>query len=369
MSEKSMGLGRNEEVDRRLDETTRELHREREKLMAVIRMSGDLIFEYDIAEDRMHYEGPGEGILYATQITEDYTGHLLRTAGDRSETVEQLLSETLRSGRPDIYIELCKTDAEGNPRWVKVIGQTFYDENGEPERVLGKVCDIDEQKKKERELREKSQKDSLTGLLNNSTIKQQIAQKLLHLKRGQMGYLIVLDVDSFKKINDTNGHLFGDAVLCAFADEMNKLFPEALKGRIGGDEFVFYVEGMQRELLEDKLRQLNHCMFDRYDDDKTGLHISCSLGVAVTDGTVTDYNLLFQWADAALYQVKSRGKGAYEFLEVKEGVALPGKSYLDSEENKEDEIVHKEAQFESSEDLVLFCMDLLENVPSLTSAL
>ena len=69
-------------------------------------------------------------------------------------------------------------------------------------------------------------------------------------------------------------------------------------------------------------------MSDRYDDDKTGLHISCSLGAAVTDGTVTDYNLLFQWADAALYQVKSKGKGAYYLLDVKEGVALPGKTRL-----------------------------------------
>lgn len=157
--------------------------------------------------------------------------------------------------------------------------------------------------------------------------------------------------------------------MCSFADEMNKLFPEALKGRIGGDEFVCYVENMPREELEEKLGQLNRCMSDRYDDDKTGLHISCSLGAAVTDGTVTDYNLLFRWADAALYQVKSREKSAYDLLEVKEGVALPGQSYLDSEENKEDEIVHKEAQFESAEDLVLFCMDLLENVPNLTSAL
>ena len=134
--------------------------------MAVIRMSGDLIFEYDIVNDKMYYAGPGEGILYSRQITEGYTDQLLKEAGNRTETVEQQLAEALRSGKPDIYIELCKTDAEGKPRWVKVIGQTFYDEKGEPERVLGKVCDIDDQKKKEWELREKSQKDSLTGLLN-----------------------------------------------------------------------------------------------------------------------------------------------------------------------------------------------------------
>lgn len=370
MDEKIMELEKNKDIDRRLEETTKELQREREKLMAVIRMSGDLIFEYDIAKDQMHYAGPEEGSLYCGQITEGYTEQLLREVDNRSDAVEQQLAEALHSGEPDICIELCKTDEEGNPHWMKVIGQTFYNEKKEPERVLGKVCDIDAQKKKERELQEKSQRDSLTGLLNHSTIKQQITHRLQKMKRGQVGYLIVLDVDSFKKINDTNGHLFGDAVLCSFADEMNKLFPEALKGRIGGDEFVCYVENMPREELEEKLGQLNRCMSDRYDDDdKTGLHISCSLGAAVTDGTVTDYNLLFQWADAALYQVKSREKGAYDLLEVKEGVALPGQSYLDSEENKEDEIVHKEAQFESAEDLVLFCMDLLENVPNLTSAL
>ena len=369
MDEKIIGLDKNKDIDRRLEETTKELQREREKLMAVIRMSGDLIFEYDIAKDQMHYAGPEEGSLYCGQITEGYTEQLLREVDNRTDAVEQQLAEALHSGKPDICIELCKTDEEGNPHWMKVIGQTFYNEKKEPERVLGKVCDIDAQKKKERELQEKSQRDSLTGLLNHSTIKQQITHRLQKMKRGQVGYLIVLDVDSFKKINDTNGHLFGDAVLCSFADEMNKLFPDALKGRIGGDEFVCYVEDMPREELEEKLGQLNRCMSDRYDDDKTGLHISCSLGAAVTDGTVTDYNLLFRWADAALYQVKSREKGAYDLLEVKEGVALPGQSYLDSEENKDDEIVHKEAQFESAEDLVLFCMDLLENVPNLTSAL
>lgn len=369
MDEKIIGLDKNKDIDRRLEETTKELQREREKLMAVIRMSGDLIFEYDIAKDQMHYAGPEEGSLYCGQITEGYTEQLLREVDNRTDAVEQQLAEALHSGKPDICIELCKTDEEGNPHWMKVIGQTFYNEKKEPERVLGKVCDIDAQKKKERELQEKSQRDSLTGLLNHSTIKQQITHRLQKMKRGQVGYLIVLDVDSFKKINDTNGHLFGDAVLCSFADEMNKLFPDALKGRIGGDEFVCYVENMPREELEEKLGQLNRCMSDRYDDDKTGLHISCSLGAAVTDGTVTDYNLLFRWADVALYQVKSREKGAYDLLEVKEGVALPGQSYLDSEENKDDEIVHKETQFESAEDLVLFCMDLLENVPNLTSAL
>ncbi len=59
MDEKIIGLDKNKDIDRRLEETTKELQREREKLMAVIRMSGDLIFEYDIAKDQMHYARSG----------------------------------------------------------------------------------------------------------------------------------------------------------------------------------------------------------------------------------------------------------------------------------------------------------------------
>ena len=61
MDEKIIGLDKNKDIDRRLEETTKQLQREREKLMAVIRMSGDLIFEYDIAKDQMHFFAPSPG--------------------------------------------------------------------------------------------------------------------------------------------------------------------------------------------------------------------------------------------------------------------------------------------------------------------
>lgn len=128
MDEKIIGLDKNKDIDRRLEETTKQLQREREKLMAVIRMSGDLIFEYDIAKDQMHYAGPEEGSLYCEKITEGYTEQLLREVDNRTDVVEQQLAEALHSGSPDICIELCKTDEEGNPHWMKVIGQTFYNE-------------------------------------------------------------------------------------------------------------------------------------------------------------------------------------------------------------------------------------------------
>ena len=81
MDEKIIGLEKNKDIDRRLEETTKELQREREKLMAVIRMSGDLIFEYDIAKDQMHYayrDHRGAHCAPAIFITECTINHICR---------------------------------------------------------------------------------------------------------------------------------------------------------------------------------------------------------------------------------------------------------------------------------------------------
>lgn len=69
-----------------------------------------------------------KAVCIAEQITEGYTEQLLREVDNRTDAVEQQLAEALHSGKPDICIELCKTDEEGNPHWMKVIGQTFYNE-------------------------------------------------------------------------------------------------------------------------------------------------------------------------------------------------------------------------------------------------
>lgn len=351
-----------------LEKELAKLRSESEKLTALIRMTGEMIFEYDIAADHMTYRSPGEGLLFATQITENYVQNLESTNLIEQKDAEVKLVHALTSGAPSFEIELRRKSKGNKWRWVQVVGQTSYDENGNPAQVLGKVCDIDDRKKREIALEEQSMVDSLTGLLNHQAVKDGIRGRLKELKEGHEAFLIVLDVDDFKQINDTNGHLYGDAVLCSFADELRILFPNVIKGRIGGDEFLFLVDDLDRAELERRLTRLNGAMSDRFDDDKIGMHISCSLGVAATDGTVTDYDILFQWADAALYQMKSMEKGSYYILDALEGVELPGKSYLTSEENLVDQSKHLEAKIRTAEELALFCGELIDNVPNITSA-
>jgi diguanylate cyclase (GGDEF)-like protein len=111
-------------------------------------------------------------------------------------------------------------------------------------------------------------------------------------------------------------------------------------------------------------------MSDRFDDDKIGQTITCSIGVAVIKEGRTDYDVIFQWADSALYRVKDENKGAYRMLEVPADKSLPEKRYLPQNINGDRfEAAAEKTLVRTEEELVLFCMELLENVPDITAAL
>ena len=245
----------------------------------------------------------------------------------------------------------------------------YRNEEGQTEGVLLLLFDITSRRMKEEELWEKSRKDSMTGLLNREAMQKWVEESLEKLLPNQVAYLIICDVDNFKQINDTNGHFFGDAVICSFADQLDRQLPEAVKGRIGGDEFLVYVEDMDREELEKRLYKVNHFMTDRYGDDKIGKPISSSIGVAMTCAGRSEYEVVFQWADCALYQVKNRQKGTFSILEVPEDMSLPETRYLplDEEGNSFEDTVG--ALISTEEELILFCIELLENVPNVMAAL
>lgn len=348
--------------------TQLELEKEREKLRAVIKMSGDMMFEYDIARDHMTYTNTGDDVLFFRQITKNYTKKLSDIIMEEDAEAGGDLAEALQGGKERFVIELRRKGTDEQYHWVSVTGKTLYDKDGRPEKVLGKVRNIDEQKKKEKELQEKSQKDSMTGLFNHMTAKNMATKHIARMKQGEMAYLIVCDIDNFKKLNDTNGHMYGDAVICSFADEMSQLLPNAIKGRIGGDEFLVYVEDIDRNVLEEQLKKLNTFMSDRFNDEKAGLNVSCSIGGVAIDGSVRDYGTLFQLADNALYMVKSEGKGSFLIVNSDAEGKLPQISYLKSERNKESHM-RKDTLIRTDEELVLFSVELLENVSNITSAL
>ena len=171
------------------------------------------------------------------------------------------------------------------------------------------------------ELRERANKDLLTMLPNRSAISTALEQELArcHRDRRTVG-IILLDIDNFKKINDTYGHFAGDAVLREAASRLRgnmRTYDQV--GRYGGEEFLVVLPNCdieqaanQAERMRDRLNS-SSMIVDGYE-----MRVSASFGVTVSDGSERNPDLFVRVADEALYRAKAGGRNCVRMLSVNE---------------------------------------------------
>ncbi|MEG2037877.1 MAG: GGDEF domain-containing protein, partial [Ruthenibacterium sp.] len=160
------------------------------------------------------------------------------------------------------------------------------------------------------ELLLQSQRDSMTGLLNKGTIEQEIRKQLSAAQPEQQYALLLIDIDDFKKINDSLGHISGDRVLCEIAARMQTIFPrKALIGRAGGDEFlVFLSYADKRTEIIAAAERLIVQLRENISIAQTEYQVGVSVGIACYPDDGTRFYDLFRRADSALYRAKELGK-------------------------------------------------------------
>jgi len=195
--------------------------------------------------------------------------------------------------------------------WVNDIGKKIITNDGR-KAMISIMTDITEQLKREEILKHEAEYDSLTGL-NNRKNAVSLMEKEFNRKAG--GYFFICDVDNFKSVNDTKGHLFGDNVLIKLADIMRKQAGDkSILARLGGDEYILFfpadinkkdvmniMQGIQKEFLS-YMRELI-----------PELNISLSIGGAERTAN-EDTKTLYDRADKALYQAKKQ-KGELRLYE------------------------------------------------------
>lgn len=342
------------------------LRRERIRLNVVAGLSTDSIFEYNVDLDIMRYYNQNQQLIESeeqTPLIKNYfeniaNGSMTSMPVHKNDTEALLeLCRQLRSKEENIYCEMRKQYGQGKYGWIAVEGRRYHEE-GYGTIVIGKISNIDERVQRERLLKQKSERDSLTGLYNNRMIREIILEKLKKAEENEgheSGYLLIADVDNFKKVNDTMGHLFGDAVLCTFADSLSETFEEAVIGRIGGDEFLLYIEHASAGDIYRKTEEINKNLARIYSEGMNQLKISATFGFAKCKKGLS-YDEIAVRADGALYFLKKNLKGGA--MEYREGMKKGG--YRIGEE-KEPEFV-PEAKIVNENDLLSFAREIFEHV-------
>ncbi len=132
------------------------------------------------------------------------------------------------------------------------------------------------------------------------------------IKDNETMSLIVIDIDYFKQVNDTYGHMFGDVVLTMVASVIKTVVGEKGRvGRIGGDEFIIILDNVAGETaIKPILKKVRECIEAIY-FDKPDFKVSVSMGAAAFPDDVSNYDELFQVADKALYMAKEKGRNCY----------------------------------------------------------
>ncbi|MEG1275654.1 MAG: diguanylate cyclase, partial [Ruthenibacterium sp.] len=154
---------------------------------------------------------------------------------------------------------------------------------------------------------EQAKTDSLTGLMNRANAEEQITAQL-SVATGTC-VMVMLDIDNFKQINDTQGHDYGDKVICAVADQLRLHFRKGdVVARMGGDEFAAFVCNLPDvERIKKKALALCADMSSVQIDGKIA-RITCSVGLALSSETENSFDKLYHHADKALYSAKCRGR-------------------------------------------------------------
>lgn len=171
-------------------------------------------------------------------------------------------------------------------------------------------------------LKNKAERDLLTNLLNKNTFERRVGNIISNQSADEAGALLIIDLDNFKSVNDTLGHIVGDRVLSCVADKMRETFrAQDYLGRIGGDEFAVYFTFQDKADIEERRaviqsRTEHFCaMLGKIAEEMAqNTKISCSIGIAMNPEHGTKYEKLYQSADRALYQAKRAGKNQYRIL-------------------------------------------------------
>jgi diguanylate cyclase (GGDEF)-like protein/PAS domain S-box-containing protein len=292
--------------------------------------ANDGLWDWDLVAGTIYLSPRWKSLLGlpAAEVGTDPEEWFSRVHPDDVGPLRERLRAHLHEDTPHFQTEYRIRHADGQFRWMLCRGLAVRDPGAGAVRIAGSQTDITDRRLAEEQLRHDAFHDALTGLANRALLVDRVQQCLLRARRNP-GYrfaVLFADLDRFKRINDTLGHLAGDQLLVEIArrlllgvratDSIAQVEGSNI-ARLGGDEFVVLLDGLRDDgAVLHVAKRLQDAMGEPFVLDGKEVFIGISIGVALGRPDYERPEDLLRDADTALYQAKAHGRGCCEFFDT-----------------------------------------------------
>jgi diguanylate cyclase (GGDEF)-like protein/PAS domain S-box-containing protein len=283
--------------------------------------SNDGLWDWDITADKLYCSERWKIMIGLPADTHVSTlDHWLQYvhAEDRAG-LRRALDAHLAGKTPHFEHEYRMYHTSGDIRAVRCRGTAVRDADGRPTRMAGSQTDITESRRVQETLARAARHDPLTGLPNRTLFSELLQRAITHTPPALKSSYAVLfiDLDGFKLVNDSLGHLIGDQFLFAIAHRLQaQLRPGDVLARLGGDEFAVLVRNFN--VPQDVVavtERLLHAIGTPFNLQGHELYGSASIGVVIGGPQYQSVDALLRDADIAMYRAKASGRGGYELFD------------------------------------------------------
>jgi len=302
--------------------TERALQASEERYALAARGANDGLWDWDLERGTVYYSARWKTMLGYSDgevgpRPDDWFG---RVHPDDAARVRSEVEIHLRSPSPHFESEYRMLHKDGTYRWVLCRGVAERNGIGRATRMAGSLTDVTDRKWAEERLVHDALHDPLTGLPNRALFTSLLERTLARLRRRQDHRFAVLflDVDRFKVVNDSLGHMIGDQLLVDVARRLSRCVrPGDTVARLGGDEFTILLEDIAES--SDATRIAERIKADFVQPVTVGSHeifTSASIGIALSDLHYQRPEEVLRDADTAMYRAKANGRARHEVFDA-----------------------------------------------------
>jgi diguanylate cyclase (GGDEF)-like protein/PAS domain S-box-containing protein len=309
-------------LDSKLRRVRDALRQSEERYALAALAANDGLWDWDLVRDRCDFSPRWRAMLGLenTALLPLAREWLDRVHPDDAPRLRAEMETHLAGGSPRLESEHRLRHADGSWRWVLVRAVALRERNARASRLAGSMTDISARKRAEEELRRAAMHDALTGLVNRAYFLESLDRAVARAQRrpDQTIALLFLDLDRFKQINDSLGHLAGDRLLTNIARRLQACVrPGDVLARLGGDEFAVLLDDLKDPVDAVHIAErMQEVLRSPLPTDSSEIVVTASIGVAFGGAELEGHEELLRDADLAMYRAKASGKARYEVFDA-----------------------------------------------------